>query len=132
MAVEYCSGDVIAYEFDTESAMRDELENLVTHARTIGTTCIAVLEKVHAMPGNGGVSMFSFGQNFGFWRGVLQGLRIPFVMVTPQAWQKGLVPPKVKGPDRKRALKQLAAERYPNLKVTLKTADALLMLKELN
>lgn len=47
-----------------------------------------VLEKVNAMPGQGVVSMFNFGQNFGFIQGVLKSFGIPFELVPPQKWKK--------------------------------------------
>lgn len=47
-----------------------------------------VLEKVNAMPGQGVVSMFNFGQNFGFIQGVLKAYNIPFELVPPQKWKK--------------------------------------------
>lgn len=49
---------------------------------------LAVIEKVHAMPGQGVTSMFSFGTNYGGLLGVCAGLGIPFVLVRPQEWQK--------------------------------------------
>lgn len=129
MAVKYPDGMTTAIAFDCESVMRDELETVLNYDDTAEVE--AVLERVHAMPREGVSSVFKFGSNYGFWRGVLQGLRIPFYEVVPQQWQKGLsLSSKLKGPDRKRALKQLAAERYPEHKVTLKTADALLMLEQ--
>lgn len=50
--------------------------------------CVCCLERVGAMPGQGVTSMFSFGDNFGFLRGVLMSYRIPFELVTPQKWKK--------------------------------------------
>ena len=47
-----------------------------------------VLEKVNAMPGQGVVSMFNFGQNYGFIQGVLKAYAIPYELVTPQKWKK--------------------------------------------
>ena len=47
-----------------------------------------VLEKVNAMPGQGVVSMFNFGQNYGFIQGVLKAYNIPFELVPPQKWKK--------------------------------------------
>ncbi len=88
----------------------------------------AVIEQVGAMPGQGVTSMFSFGENFGWWQGLLMGVGIPFTRVRPQEWQKGLPGlTKLKGADRKRRLKSLAAEQFPALKPTLKTCDALLI-----
>jgi crossover junction endodeoxyribonuclease RuvC len=57
----------------------------------------AIIEKVHAMPGQGVTSMFSFGQNYGFLRACLIGCHIPFEEVTPRSWQKALgIPAKPK------------------------------------
>ena len=47
-----------------------------------------VLEKVNAMPGPGVVSMFNFGQNYGFIQGVLKAYNIPFELVPPAKWKK--------------------------------------------
>ena len=49
---------------------------------------IAAVEKVGAMPGNGSVSMFRFGQSYGFILGVLEGLGIPYQVVPPREWKK--------------------------------------------
>lgn len=46
------------------------------------------LEKVGAMPGQGVVSMFSFGQSVGYIKGVLEAFRIPYQEITPQKWKK--------------------------------------------
>lgn len=53
-----------------------------------GEPCMVVLEKVSAMPGQGVTSMFNFGQNFGYIRGVLEANRIPYELVPPQKWKK--------------------------------------------
>lgn len=45
---------------------------------------VAWLEKVGAMPGNGGSSMFQFGRGAGMIEGVLAALEIPVHYVTPQ------------------------------------------------
>lgn len=47
-----------------------------------------IVEQVNAMPGQGVVSMFSFGYGFGVVIGVLGALHIPFETVRPQVWQK--------------------------------------------
>lgn len=48
----------------------------------------AVVEKVGPRPGQGTKSMFSFGENFGFIRGVLEAYNIPYELVHPQKWKK--------------------------------------------
>ena len=50
--------------------------------------CIAAVEKVGAMPGQGVTSMFTFGQGYGFIHGVLTALGIPFQVVPPREWKK--------------------------------------------
>ena len=50
--------------------------------------CIACVEKVGAMPGQGVTSMFNFGKSAGFIEGVLSALGIPYQLVTPQRWKK--------------------------------------------
>jgi len=43
----------------------------------------AALEKVHAMPGQGVTSMFSFGTSWGIWQGILAAMKIPYILVGP-------------------------------------------------
>ena len=49
---------------------------------------ICCLEKVGARPGQGVVSMFSFGQSVGYIKGVLESFRIPYQEITPQKWKR--------------------------------------------
>lgn len=48
----------------------------------------AALEKVHAMPHQGVVSMFTMGEGLGLWQGLLAGMGIPYTMIAPQTWKK--------------------------------------------
>lgn len=50
--------------------------------------CVCCVEKVGAMPGQGVVSMFNFGHNFGFIEGVLGAIGMPYQLVPPQTWKK--------------------------------------------
>jgi crossover junction endodeoxyribonuclease RuvC len=52
------------------------------------TEVVCCLEQVHAMPGQGVTSMFNFGQNFGYIKGVLEANKIPYQEVPPQTWKK--------------------------------------------
>lgn len=64
-------------------------DNLLNTCRAFtGANVVCVLEKVNTMPGQGVVSMFNFGQNFGFIQGVLKAYGIPYELVTPQKWKK--------------------------------------------
>lgn len=100
-----------------------DISNLLSDMHFEGET-FCYLERVHAMPGQGVTSMFTFGQGYGFLRGCLVSLRIPFEEVRPQQWQKALnLSPK----GDKNILKQKAQQLFPDQNVTLKTADALLI-----
>lgn len=46
------------------------------------------IEKVHAMPGQGVTSMFSFGQSVGYIKGVLEARGIAYQEIPPQTWKK--------------------------------------------
>lgn len=46
------------------------------------------LERVHSMPRDGGKSAFAFGENYGYIRGLLEALYIPYNTVPPQVWKK--------------------------------------------
>jgi crossover junction endodeoxyribonuclease RuvC len=81
-------------------------------------------------PGNTGSSMFTFGRNFGQLLGVCAALGIPVELVKPQRWQKALGLGTSSGLSKsqwKNKLKVRATQLYPNVKVTLKVADALLI-----
>lgn len=76
-----------------------------------------------------GSSAFKMGVSFGLIQGIALGERIPCFLVRPKDWQKHLIGKNgPKGPERKRALRDIAKELYPELKPTLKTCDAILLL----
>ena len=81
------------------------------------------------LPGSG---MFVLGFNCGLVRGIAVSLRMPVILVRPHDWQKHFrLGPKSETSgttEWKNKLKAEAQRRYPHLKVTLKTADALLLL----
>ena len=57
------------------------------------------IEDVHAMPGQGVTSMFTFALNYGLLLGAIKALKIPFTKVIPQRWKKSTMDgmPKEKG-----------------------------------
>lgn len=91
----------------------------------------ALVEKVHSMPGQGVSSSFKFGMNYGLVRMALIAAGSSFDQVTPQKWIKGIgIPSKKKTESKtqwKNRLKAKAQQLFPQQKVTLKTADALLI-----
>lgn len=117
-----CDGTFEAVAFTGEAEALNWLRQFPPSATA------AWLEEVHSSPQMGVRSAFTFGRNFGFWLGALGALRIPLRLVKPQVWQKGI--PGLagrQGPERKAALKAEAARRFPQLRVTHATADALLL-----
>ena len=89
--------------------------------------CTAIVEKVHSFPGQGVASTFAFGYNYGVWLGILSALKIQYQLCLPRKWQKYYGVPKMDKKDRKNYLKQLAQQLYPDHKVTLYNADAILL-----
>lgn len=78
---------------------------------------ICCLEKVGAMPKQGVTSMFNFGKDYGYIKGVLEAYGIPYQEIPPRRWKKefGLSSDKEKSIDVCRRLfpdvKLLAAPR---------------------
>lgn len=89
-----------------------------------------LIEKVHAMPGNGVVSMFSFGQNFGEWLGILASFeQITVKQIPPKKWQKLIGNLSKNKKERKMQLKEYASKSFKDIKCTLYNADALCMME---
>lgn len=76
---------------------------------------LCILEKVHAMPKQGVSSTFSFGMNYGSWKAIVAISQIPYLLVTPQAWQKGLISQK-DGKTPKLRSKAATKRMYPKHK----------------
>lgn len=75
-----------------------------------------LVEKVHAMPGQGVTSMFSFGQRYGELLGMLKTLGLGYELVTPQMWMKeiGCLAPKSTKAERKKAISEKIIAMYPD------------------
>lgn len=91
---------------------------------------LAVIERVGAMPGNGGVSMFNFGRAYGDVRGVVSALDVPMHFVTPQKWKKHFGLSSDKEQSRLRAIRTFpaAAESFKLKKHDGRAEAALLAL----
>ena len=85
LAVLHEDGSSIIYPFSVEGYKEILADLSVENFRCRAKCC---LEHVNAMPGNGGVSMFHFGENFGFIQGLLTAYDIPYELVRPQKWKK--------------------------------------------
>ena len=138
IAIDPGKSGAIAYQFqdkNTESYYcPDTIKDIVDLLEflTAEFDCIAILEKVHSFPGQGVVSTWKFAENYATWKTALTATKIPFKLVAPQLWQKtiGNMPKDKK--DRKNYIKAYAQRLYPDIKVTLKNADALAMLSIFN
>ncbi len=104
------------------TAIVDRLRELATELPGLA----GVVEKVgHWMPGDHPNAATKFARHCGQIEAALYTLGIPFEDVAPGVWMKTLgTLPKEKG-DRKRMIRELMARRFPHLRVTLDTADAL-------
>jgi hypothetical protein len=109
----------------------EHIHDLVDHPDV--TSIEAVVELVPPFAGKMIPSSTSFklGENYGFIQGVLRTAGIPFTLVRPQEWQKGLSGLKgLTSNKRKKVLMNHAKQFFPNTKgLTLKTADAILILR---
>ena len=118
-----------AVAFSTMKAMEEFFVKYI-RAQRVSQFKAFIEEPPVFFPGAGGglASQAKLHRNLGQYEGLLMGLGIPFETVSPKKWQKGLPGlAKLKGVERKRALHNLAAQRYPQLKPTLKTCDAILI-----
>ena len=119
----------------TQGDLLERLREIKNVAGLEGDDLVCVLEEVSGFAGKAqpGSAMFRFGEHFGFVKGVVQALGIRLVMVRPQVWQKGFGLGTASGCASKtiwkNKLKAEAQRRFPQLEVTLKTADALLILE---
>lgn len=80
LAVLSDGGEVRVIPFDPE-----EYRNVLGAVYGPSRAC---LEHVGAMPGQGVTSMFSFGENFGYIKGLLEAFGISYELVRPQRWKK--------------------------------------------
>ena len=115
---------------DVLDLLREHLEMSIAREET---EQICVLEQVGGFVGKGqpGSAMFTFGAGFGFLKGCIQALEMRLELVRPQEWQKclglGTASNCASAREWKNKLKAEAQRRFPQLRVTHKTADALLI-----
>lgn len=123
-------GKVDAFPMFDDVDMLDYIKCLGNRcfAEQVPVTCFLELVSGYIGKAQPGSSMFKFGNGYGYIRGLIAAAGFKTILVRPQEWQKGIPGVQgIKGPERKRALKEHAARLFPNTKVTLSTADALLI-----
>lgn len=71
-----------------------------------------IIELVGPMPGsqNGAAALFSFGENFGFLKGMFTGMGFRWSQVRPQRWQKTMLEGRAKGSES-----LVASELFPGV-----------------
>ncbi len=119
------------HTLDEDFEFVEHIQDLKDHPDV--TEIEAVIELVPPFAGKMIPSSTSFklGKSCGFLEGVLRMAEIPFTLVRPQEWQKGLSGLKgLTSNKRKKALMNHAKQFFPSTKgLTLKTADAILILR---
>ena len=129
------SGETVCHPMPgTQGDLLELIRSIKAKAEAAGESVVCVLEEVGGFVGKAqpGSAMFKFGEQFGFLQGVVQALGLRLERVRPQVWQKSFGLGTASGcackTEWKNKLKAEAQRRFPKIKVTLKTADALLIL----
>ncbi len=130
----YRAGDITLKHMPEEPK---DMTDLIAHYRACADVdsrpLVCVMERVNGFMGKErpGSRMFTMGENYGFSKGLLSANGIPVTLVQPTKWQRDLGYEKEKGTEQpawKRKLREHAQALYPQLKVTIQDADALLLL----
>lgn len=69
--------------------MPDTVKGIVDMIRSMYAT-VMVVERAQAMPGQGSVSMFGYGQHYGTFEAVAACLNLSYVTVHPRTWKKAM------------------------------------------
>lgn len=120
---------------ETEGDLIERLKTLSREARTEGNAIVFYLEDMvkhfsgKAIPAS---AMAVYASNWGFIKGAIQYSAWPLHLVAANTWAQKLGLGTKRGMEKtawKNKLKSEAQRIYPHLQVTLKTADALLILQ---
>lgn len=111
--------------YTRSQSMADTETDIVDFLRSFDLeSARAVIERVHSSPQMGVKSAFTFGQSYGFLRGILSSHKVPFVEVLPAKWQQ-VMGCRTKG--EKNVSKAKAQQLWPAIKITHRNADSLLI-----
>ncbi len=108
---------LIAPEGPTSLPMPDKISSAL---KLLLPLDLAIVELVHAMPGQGVTSCFSFGMAYGRVLEALEALNVPYRLVDPKAWHKSVLgtpvmPSEWSRAERRKEWKRLACERVHGL-----------------
>jgi hypothetical protein len=112
---------------ETDGDIIATLRNL----QAAGAKTVVMELPAKAIFGAGHSSLAVLHRNVGFIQGVAMAIGFSLLLVQPKAWQKVIGISKRPGEEQrkwKNRLKEEAQRRFPNLHITLSTADAVLIL----
>jgi len=123
------TGEVESHKMpDTPQGILELLEDI---KRASAGHCFVLMENVgKARPGNCSASVSTFAKHVGHLEMALIALQIPHEVILPTKWMNDVAPGRPKGSDaavvrkRKRFIKDLMQRKYPDQRITDKTADA--------
>lgn len=133
------NGAIAVYNLDSKRLLalrkmpetpKDLLMFFKIYSNELVFNSIVFLEKVHGMPGQSGPAMFNFGKNYGNIEMAIIASKIRYMTVTPQKWQKFY---QLGGKGKqtttqwKNKLKEKSQSIFPDIKIFLWGADALLI-----
>ena len=122
------SGDIVALH--TMPQTPTDLKQLLGNISATHSPLVCAIERVGGMPGQGGAAMFSFGYNYGQLIQCLTDSNIAHTEVLPAKWQTAMGCRGKSGEGytaHKNRIKDMAARKFPNVKITLATADAVMI-----
>lgn len=124
----FIKGEMTSCDPDAEKTTGSVREAILLGSRPVD---LVVVEKVHAFPGQGVSSMFTFGTRFGVLQGAIYSCDVPLVFVTSQMWQKdmGIKLEKGTGDDQPTPAKKKAFRRKLIKQRSFDMAKALLPVK---
>lgn len=113
MAVHHPECEIV-WTHRTDKHTWDEISDMLAQLPIGEDEPRVFIEAVHSMPKQGVKSMFSFGENYGTWKGILYALNLPFEKVRPQVWQKEILRefPKVAGKSTKDRVREWCDKFY--------------------
>lgn len=131
------SGAAVLRDIETEAVLDvtpfKSQEDVIDAIRAVSdlANTVVVIEIVNSSPKMGHSQAFAFGGSFHGPVMVAKAFGLPVIGVYPQEWMRGpgfsSLPPSREYDKRKRALRDMAQDRYPELSPTLDTCDALLL-----
>ena len=91
------------------------MRDMIMRGATGSSPLVVGIEKVHSLPRDGRVGAFNFGRGYGLWLGLLTGLGIAYMEVTPQRWQARMLAGLPRGPHTKTSAVRAAQSRFPDM-----------------